>query len=205
MTLIVAEAHADIAFMVGDTLLSHTSFQLSDEIGPVGGEFHTLKIQVLNGSTVVAFAELYEPAMERVRSLDAALRSHSTLDAAAWMSDQASVEGCDFLLLTKNDKKNLHSLIEGKFRECQRAFIGDLYELPFPEKIATSHFATVTRAAAHEAIPNPELWLELSYPFDQLRFTDHAHLDERSALILAKSIARAIAQHRPSSPNAAAN
>ena len=80
-----------------------------------------------------------------------------------------------------------------------------LYELPAPEKIATSHFATVTRTAAHEAVPNPDLWLQLSYPFDQLRFTDHTHLDERSALIVAKSIGPAIAQARQSIPKAAAD
>lgn len=80
-----------------------------------------------------------------------------------------------------------------------------LYELPFPERIATSHFATVTRTAVQEALPNPDLWLQLSYNFDQLRFTDHAHLDERSALIVANSMGRAIAQARRSTPNAASH
>lgn len=78
-----------------------------------------------------------------------------------------------------------------------------LYEMPSPEKIEKSHFATVTRAVAHEAVPNPDLWLQLSYPIDQLRFPDHHHLDERSALIVARSIGRAIAQVRPSIGKAA--
>ena len=128
MTLIIAEAHPDIAFMVGDTLLSHENFQLRDDIGPVGGEFHALKIQILNGCTVVAFAGEYEPAMERVRALDAALRVSETVDPAAWMSNQGPVDTCDFLLLTKKDRKKLYSFIGGNFQECQRAWIGDLSE-----------------------------------------------------------------------------
>lgn len=129
MTLIVAEAHPDIAFMVGDTLLSDVHFQLRDELGPVRGEFHALKIQILNGSTVVAFVGDYARAMERVRALDAALRaSRDTFDPAEWMSQQGQVNGCDFLLLIKNEQKRLFSFIEGQFRECQRAFIGDLSE-----------------------------------------------------------------------------
>jgi hypothetical protein len=128
MTLIVAEAHPDIAFMVGDTLLSHVHFQLRQEIGPIRGEFHALKVQILNGSTVIAFAGHYDPAMERVRALDAALRANDTIDPTEWMSDQGPVNGCDFLLLSKRNQKKLYSFIEGQFRECQRAFIGDLSE-----------------------------------------------------------------------------
>jgi hypothetical protein len=80
-----------------------------------------------------------------------------------------------------------------------------LYEMPFPEKIARSHFVTLTRAAAHEAIPDRGLWLQLSYPIDQLRFTDHAHLDERSALLVARSIAQAIDKRLPSRTDSSAN
>ncbi|MEY9350322.1 hypothetical protein ABIF99_010103 [Bradyrhizobium japonicum] len=79
-----------------------------------------------------------------------------------------------------------------------------LYELPLPEKIANSHFAKLTRAAAREAVPNSSLWLDLSYPLNQLRFLDHTHLDERSALIAAKSIAQAVDKLRLPSADAIA-
>jgi hypothetical protein len=50
MTLVVGYADCDIGFMVGDTLLSHQDFRLPDDVGPVNGEFHSLKIQILNGA-----------------------------------------------------------------------------------------------------------------------------------------------------------
>ena len=46
MTLVIGYADADIGFLVGDTLLSPEHFQLLGDIGPVNGEFHSLKIQI---------------------------------------------------------------------------------------------------------------------------------------------------------------
>jgi hypothetical protein len=56
MTLIVAMANVDIGFMVGDTLLTPLLEVKGNPIGPVNGEFHGLKIQILNGKTAIAFA-----------------------------------------------------------------------------------------------------------------------------------------------------
>ena len=71
MTLIIAYADNDICFMVGDTLLSHEHFQLKRDIGPVNGEFHTLKIQILSGSIAVAFAGKFQESYHAVRELRA--------------------------------------------------------------------------------------------------------------------------------------
>ena len=66
-----------------------------------------------------------------------------------------------------------------------------LYELPYPGKLAESHYATTVRRLAREAFP-ADKWLKLNLPDDQLRWTDAAHMDPRSAIIIAKEIERAI-------------
>jgi len=50
LTLVVAYCADDICFMVGDTLVTHAHFELKGDLGPVNGEFHSLKIQILSGS-----------------------------------------------------------------------------------------------------------------------------------------------------------
>jgi hypothetical protein len=47
MTLVVGCATPDIGYLVADTLLSF-EFDLKGRAGPVNGEFHALKIQILN-------------------------------------------------------------------------------------------------------------------------------------------------------------
>lgn len=73
MTLVVAHASPDICFMVGDTLLSHAHFQLKGDIGPVNGEFHSLKIQILSGELAVAFAGNFDAAYSAVSTLKAGI------------------------------------------------------------------------------------------------------------------------------------
>ena len=55
MTLVVARVTQDIGFIVADTLLS-SEYVLRGNTGPVNGMHHTLKVQILNGATAVAFA-----------------------------------------------------------------------------------------------------------------------------------------------------
>jgi len=56
MTLMVAMANDDLGFVVGDTVLSPLLEVKGNPVGPVNGEFHGLKIQILNGATAIAFA-----------------------------------------------------------------------------------------------------------------------------------------------------
>jgi hypothetical protein len=63
MTLILAVANRDIGFMVGETLLTPLLEVKGNPIGPVNGEFHGLKIQILNGETAIAFASSNASAM----------------------------------------------------------------------------------------------------------------------------------------------
>ena len=62
------------------------------------------------------------------------------------------------------------------------------YELPYPGNLGNSHFAVTARTLVHRAFPNPERWPQLDYPLPSLRWVDAAHLDERSAAIVAQQM-----------------
>jgi hypothetical protein len=67
------------------------------------------------------------------------------------------------------------------------------YELPYSEELKGSRSANITREIAHARFPDPEKWLRIDFKRGDLRWTDGVHLDERSAVIVAQSIDRAIA------------
>jgi hypothetical protein len=89
MTLVVAYAGADICFMVGDTLLSHEHFALKGDLGPVNGEFHSLKIQILTGELAIGFAGNFDVAYSAVAALKLALSVDPTLDPTEWLASRS--------------------------------------------------------------------------------------------------------------------
>lgn len=66
------------------------------------------------------------------------------------------------------------------------------FELPLAPGMADTAVAATTRTAFHQRFTDASRWLAFNYPVDQLRFRDHAHLDERSALIVARALRTAI-------------
>lgn len=78
--------------------------------------------------------------------------------------------------------KRLVSTLED--RGCKVYF----YELPYPGNLATSHFAATARNLMHDAFPDPQRWPQFDYHLPELRWVDAAHLDERSAAIVAREI-----------------
>jgi len=62
------------------------------------------------------------------------------------------------------------------------------YELPYPGNLGNSHFAVTARTLVHRAFPNPEQWPQLDYHLPSLRWVDAAHMDERSAAIVAQQM-----------------
>ena len=67
------------------------------------------------------------------------------------------------------------------------------YELPLGPAFARSRYMTTGRLAMAEAFGHDySRWLSLEYPSNEIRWTDGAHLDERSAIIMARSLERAI-------------
>jgi hypothetical protein len=68
-----------------------------------------------------------------------------------------------------------------------------LFQLPYPKELETARYATVTRKIVQEAFPEPDRWLRIDVARDELRWPDGSHLDERSAVLVARAIDRAIA------------
>jgi hypothetical protein len=67
-----------------------------------------------------------------------------------------------------------------------------LFELPCSAQLDESRLANVTREIVHAAFPDPARWLPIEYTRSELRWADGVHLDERSAVIVAASIDRAL-------------
>ena len=68
-----------------------------------------------------------------------------------------------------------------------------LYELPYYETLEGARWATIPREIVHAKFPDPDQWLRIEFTRSELRWPDGAHLDERSALIVAQSIDRMLA------------
>jgi hypothetical protein len=68
-----------------------------------------------------------------------------------------------------------------------------LFDLPYSEQLESSRSARLTREIIHSQFRNPDGWLPIDYARGELRWADGVHLDERSAVIVAQSIDRALA------------
>jgi hypothetical protein len=119
MTLVVGHADDDIGFMVGDTLLSHQYFRLSGDVGPVNGEFHSLKIQILSGGVAVAFAGQFQEAYRAIRGLSAALTEDRDTDPVHWLSNRDGLDECEFLVLLNQQTKRLFRIADGNVSESK--------------------------------------------------------------------------------------
>ena len=67
-----------------------------------------------------------------------------------------------------------------------------LFELPYSAPLEGSKAARITREIVHAKFPTPERWLPIEYSRNALRWADGVHLDERSAVMVAQSIDRAL-------------
>ncbi len=67
-----------------------------------------------------------------------------------------------------------------------------LYELPYSEQLEGSRSARITREIVHAKFPDPDRWLRIDFTRSELRWADGVHLDERSAVIIARSVDRTL-------------
>ncbi|MET4389365.1 hypothetical protein ABIB73_005136 [Bradyrhizobium sp. F1.4.3] len=81
-------------------------------------------------------------------------------------------------------------LIDDIQRRGSRAF---LIESPFAAEIEDSRFVRTNKKIVHAAFPDQALWLPINPPQKELRWADGVHLDERSALIVVRTIESALA------------
>jgi hypothetical protein len=68
-----------------------------------------------------------------------------------------------------------------------------LFEIPYPSELEAARFTRETRRIVHDAFPEPGRFLSIEVARQELRWPDGAHLDERSAVRVARAIDRAIA------------
>ncbi|MET3844912.1 hypothetical protein [Bradyrhizobium sp. OAE829] len=141
MTLIVAAATPDIGFLVSDTLVTTLMHIKGNPTGPVNGEFHTLKVQILNPRTAVAFAtsNAVDTAIKLISEVHGALQADPSLSApdrlfeaykrAIEASGGKDVPDCEFLVLTYNSAvRKLARVSSETITYPERAYIGDANE-----------------------------------------------------------------------------
>jgi hypothetical protein len=63
-----------------------------------------------------------------------------------------------------------------------------LYTLPLAPPVQDARAAKAAATAAHAQFPEPEKWIPLDGSLPELRWADGIHLDERSAVIIARQI-----------------
>jgi hypothetical protein len=68
-----------------------------------------------------------------------------------------------------------------------------LIEIPLAPEIEQTRAARETQEIVRDAFPDRAAWLSIDAPAAELRWADGVHLDERSALIVARAIEKALA------------
>jgi hypothetical protein len=69
-----------------------------------------------------------------------------------------------------------------------------LFELPVPTQVEATRFVEITRRIVHGRFPDSAEWLPIDVDRGELRWLDGVHLDERSAVLVTRSIDRALGQ-----------
>lgn len=85
----------------------------------------------------------------------------------------------------------MRELIDEIQRRGSRAL---LIEIPFEAEVENTRLVTISRAVVRAAFPDPSLWLPINPPRSELRWADGVHLDERSAVIVARAIEAALSE-----------
>lgn len=91
---------------------------------------------------------------------------------------------------TRTNVALIRTLIEDLQRRGTRAL---LIHIPFAPEIEESRFVRTTKEIVDQAFPDRALWLPIKPPMGELRWADGVHLDERSALLVARAIESALA------------
>jgi hypothetical protein len=71
-----------------------------------------------------------------------------------------------------------------------------LFELPYSEQLEDTRSVKITREIVHARFKDPDRWLRIDFPRTELRWADGVHLDERSAVIVAQSMDKALSSLR---------
>jgi len=103
---------------------------------------------------------------------------------ATTLEEYSSAKLDDAMVRNVEMLKRLVANLEG--RGCQIFF----YELPYPDALGNTHYAVTARSFVHTAFSDSKQWPRLDFREQQLRWVDAAHMDQRSAIIVALEIER---------------
>jgi hypothetical protein len=141
MTLIIAAATPDIGFLVSDTLVTTLNHIKGNPTGPINGEFHALKVQILSPKIAVAFAasNAVDTALGLVAKIQDALNADPELKVpdllfeeykkAIETSAEKETPDCEFHVLQLGSvAKKLARISNEAITYLERAYIGDANE-----------------------------------------------------------------------------
>jgi hypothetical protein len=141
MTLIVAAATPDIGFFLSDTLVTTLIHIKGNPTGPINGEFHALKVQILGPQVAVAFAtsNAVDTALRLIAQIQDAVNADPELRVPDRLfeaykqiietSEEQDIPDCEFLVLTlSSDGKKLARISNEAITYLERAYIGDSNE-----------------------------------------------------------------------------
>lgn len=132
-----------------------------------------------------------DPAQARAQQDRLLGEPPSTFDNKIYLDravEQMNVE--DPTKPTRTNVALIRTLIEDLQRRGTRAL---LIHIPFAPEIEESRFVRTTKEIVDQAFPDRALWLPIKPPMGELRWADGVHLDERSALLVARAIESALA------------
>jgi hypothetical protein len=150
MTLIVAAATADIGFLVSDTLVTTLIHIKGNPTGPINGEFHALKVQIVGPQTAIAFAtsNAVYTAVGLISNLQDALRDNPELNVPDHLfgaykqaiTTNQDRPDCEFLVLTlSSGGKKLARISNEAITYLERGYIGDANEYKRLMKLRQPH------------------------------------------------------------------
>jgi hypothetical protein len=90
----------------------------------------------------------------------------------------------------RSNIRKIRQLITSIEQRGARVF---LFELPYSERVESARSVEITRELVHAAFPDPDRWLRVDFPRAELRWGDSVHLDERSAVVVARLIDQVLA------------
>jgi hypothetical protein len=161
MTLIVGYANEDIGFLVGDTLLTPLLEVKGNPVGPVNGEFHGLKIQIIDGNNAVSFASANstDVALSLIAETAQELQTKPELDVVANIAERYAVRvadagsdppDCEFLVLKIEDgRKRLAHITDGVAKYVERAYIGDPAQYKKLMELKTPYVSPANQTVVH--------------------------------------------------------
>ena len=109
-----------------------------------------------------------------------------TASVAASLEEYSSTRQDDAMVRNAETLKRLVANLEG--RGCQIRY----YELPYPDALGNTHYALTARSLVRAAFPNAIQWPRMDFHEQQLRFVDAAHMDERSAILVAQELEKLV-------------